>query len=132
MLPQIKIAKCQDYQRLVNQLSTIFNDVIADDSYLVTNPEDHNAIWVGYDVPTEFVIHAINITKKQWRWLSCIDIINFPPNRIYIGGIAHKRLNLNKWSDSDFRELEIDWSVEKLHEFIRKVNHPMDLSVDES
>lgn len=38
---QVKVARCPAYQRFVNQLLSIFDDVIADHSYVVTNPEEH-------------------------------------------------------------------------------------------
>lgn len=116
----------------MNQLLPIFDEVIADLSYVVTNPEEHNAIWIGKDIPTEFAVHAINIAKKQWNWLNYLDIINFPPNRIYIGGIVQPRLHLQKWLDQDFDSLQIDWPVEKFHQYIHQVNHAKDLLVDEA
>ena len=93
------------------------------------HPGEHQAIWLGKNVPIKFACEVLKIAKQRYPHLKyiCIpgDLRDDPPesvhNQIYIGGATSTALErgLKPLEESDFEDIFRAPTTEALHEKVR-------------
>lgn len=106
----------------------IYFGVAGKDTQLRKNLE-HEAIWLGKNVPVHTAIEIIKMAKSKFTYLKYIDLSpdNAPEyvhDEIYIGGATSTAIEdkLKKMTNKDFTKFYECKSMEEMHEFIRCFN----------
>lgn len=105
-----------------------------EDKKVVPNVE-HEAIWLGSEVPVDMVVNVLKIAKKYYPHLKYIqlnDAREAPKNvkyQIYIGGSSNtaRERRLRILNSNDFNNLYELQTKDELHEFVKRFDPYYDL-----
>lgn len=99
-----------------------------DDGFRRSNFSEHESIWLGKRVSSNYVATVFKIASKYWPHLKYVHLSSdgdAPPDdvhdEIFIGGATQTALNfgLKTWSQKELSSLDSTMRTEDLHDLIR-------------
>lgn len=124
--PMYKCSKLLEELVKENYIANIYR--FGSDKKFVSNLE-HEAIWLGCEVPLDMTINVIKMAKKYYPHLKYIQLDDENDNapeyvkyQVYIGGASStaRERKLKVLNDADFDKLYTFDNINELHKYIRK------------
>lgn len=130
---KVKVSAMERSKQFVNALlredytAEIYRGFFESDQHLAID-EDHQAIWVGSEIPLEMAVKVIEIAKHFFPHLKYIQLNDasdsapkYVKYQIFIGGATStaKCRHLKELSANDFRRLYTIKDQQELHSFIK-------------